>query len=205
MSLCLCGVVSLNRLSSAISRLLSGELECQRRGMNENQTRVVVASWRHGTAAAGVGAARRDAGDAGQGHLPDLVRREGAGRVRARRGDAAFVLVRTEARKIVQGVLQKDPACAMAYWGLAVICSAIRCGGAVAEGRGRGRLGGPGEGADVAAKTQRERDWIEAMRRLLSRRRHDAASRRGCAPITRRWSRWRSATRTTSKRRSSTR
>ena len=69
----------------------------------------------------------------------------------------------TEARKVFEGVLQQDPACAIAYWGLAVNYlgnslafppppkDATAASEALDKARG------------IGAKTQRERDWIEAI------------------------------------------
>ncbi len=69
----------------------------------------------------------------------------------------------TEARKVFDAVVQQDPSCAMAYWGLAVnylgnsLAAAPSAKEAVAasEALDKGRAAG--------AKTQRERDWIEAI------------------------------------------
>jgi tetratricopeptide (TPR) repeat protein len=69
----------------------------------------------------------------------------------------------SEGRKVFDAVIQQDPACAMAYWGLAVnylgnsLAAAPSAKDAVAgsEALDKGRA--------VGAKTQRERDWIEAI------------------------------------------
>ena len=69
----------------------------------------------------------------------------------------------TEGRKAFDAVIQQDPACAMAYWGLAVnylgnsLAAAPSAKDAVAasEALEKGRA--------VGAKTQRERDWIDAI------------------------------------------
>jgi tetratricopeptide (TPR) repeat protein len=69
----------------------------------------------------------------------------------------------SEARKVFDAVVQQDPGCAMAYWGLAVnylgnsLAAAPTPKDAIAasEALDKGRAAG--------AKTQRERDWIEAI------------------------------------------
>ena len=69
----------------------------------------------------------------------------------------------TEARKVFDGVLQQDPSCAMAYWGLAV----NYLGNSLAAAPAPRDVAAASEGLDKAralgAKTQRERDWIEAI------------------------------------------
>src|SRR5262249_15912087 len=68
-----------------------------------------------------------------------------------------------EARKVFDAIVQQDPSCAMAYWGLAVnylgnsLAAAPSPKDAVAasEALDKGRVAG--------AKTERERDWIEAI------------------------------------------
>jgi tetratricopeptide (TPR) repeat protein len=69
----------------------------------------------------------------------------------------------TEARKVFEAIIQQDPGCAMAYWGLAVNYLGNSLAGppppkdavAASEALDKGRAAG--------AKTQRERDWIEAI------------------------------------------
>jgi len=69
----------------------------------------------------------------------------------------------TEARKVFDAVIAQDPKCAMAYWGLAVnylgnslaAAPSPKDAAAAAEALDRARAIGP--------KTQRERDWIEAI------------------------------------------
>ena len=69
----------------------------------------------------------------------------------------------TEARKVFDAVIQQDPKCAMGYWGLAVnylgnslaFLPPPKDAVAAAEALDKGRAAG--------AKTQRERDWIEAI------------------------------------------
>ncbi len=69
----------------------------------------------------------------------------------------------TEARKVFESVLQQDPTCAIAYWGLAVnylgnslaAAPSAKDAAAAAEALEKART--------IGAKTQRERDWIEAI------------------------------------------
>jgi tetratricopeptide (TPR) repeat protein len=69
----------------------------------------------------------------------------------------------TEARKVFESVLQQDPTCAIAYWGLAVnylgnslaAPPSPKDAAAAAEALEKART--------IGAKTQRERDWIEAI------------------------------------------
>ena len=69
----------------------------------------------------------------------------------------------TEARKVFDGVIQQDSSCAMAYWGLAV----NYLGNSLAGAPSLKDLTAASEALDKAraagAKTQRERDWIEAV------------------------------------------
>ena len=69
----------------------------------------------------------------------------------------------TEARKVFDGVVQQDPKCAMGYWGLAVNYLGNSLAAppppkdavAAAEALDKARA--------IGAKTQREKDWIEAI------------------------------------------
>ena len=69
----------------------------------------------------------------------------------------------TEARKVFDAVLQQDPGCAMAYWGLAV----NYLGNSLAAAPPPKDVAAASEALDkartIGAKTQRERDWIEAI------------------------------------------
>src|SRR5499426_4400406 len=68
-----------------------------------------------------------------------------------------------EARKAFDAIVQQDPGCAMAYWGLAVnylgnslaAAPSPKDAAAASEALDKGRAAG--------AKTERERDWIEAI------------------------------------------
>jgi tetratricopeptide (TPR) repeat protein len=69
----------------------------------------------------------------------------------------------TEARKVFDGVVLLDPRCAIAYWGLAVnhlgnslaASPSVKDLAAASEALDKGRAAG--------ARTQRERDWLEAI------------------------------------------
>src|SRR5262245_1842523 len=69
----------------------------------------------------------------------------------------------TEARKVFDAIVPQDPGCAMAYWGLAVnylgnslaASPSPKDAAAASEALEKGRAAG--------AKTERERDWIEAI------------------------------------------
>ncbi|HYS19065.1 MAG TPA: hypothetical protein VET45_19235 [Candidatus Binatia bacterium] len=69
----------------------------------------------------------------------------------------------TEARRAFDAVLQQDPSCAVAYWGLAV----NYLGNSLAGAPSPKDITAASEALDkaraVGAKTQRERDWIEAI------------------------------------------
>src|SRR5438093_12292487 len=69
----------------------------------------------------------------------------------------------TEARKVFDAVLQQDPGCAIAYWGLAV----NYLGNSLAAAPPPKDIAAASEGLDkaraIGAKTQRERDWIEGI------------------------------------------
>src|SRR6266446_6228830 len=69
----------------------------------------------------------------------------------------------TEARKVFEAVLQQDTSCAMAYWGLAV----NYLGNSLAAAPSPKDVTAATEALDkaraIGAKTQRERDWIEAI------------------------------------------
>ncbi len=66
----------------------------------------------------------------------------------------------TEARKVFDTVIQQDPSCAIAYWGLAV----NYLGSSLAAAPSPKDIATASEGLDkaraIGAKTQRERDWI---------------------------------------------
>jgi tetratricopeptide (TPR) repeat protein len=68
-----------------------------------------------------------------------------------------------EARKAFEAVLQQDPGCVMAYWGLAV----NYLGNSLASAPPPKDVAAAAQGLDkaraIGAKTPRERDWIEAI------------------------------------------
>ena len=104
------------------------------------------------------------------------------------------------ARRTFEGFLQQDPTCAMAYWGVAMDL----LGNSLATRRRGPRRRRPGRRSkkrgQIGAKTQRERDWIEALSAYF--RDHDkVAVNARLAPTTPRWSRWRKAIPTTTRRR----
>jgi hypothetical protein len=69
----------------------------------------------------------------------------------------------TEARRVFDAVITQDPSCVMAYWGLAV----NHLGNSLAAAPPVKDLIAASETLDkaraIGAKTQRERDWIEAI------------------------------------------
>src|SRR5262245_46424170 len=69
----------------------------------------------------------------------------------------------TEARKVFDAVLQQDPSCLMAYWGLAV----NYLGNSLAAAPSPSDVAAASEALDkaraIGAKTPRERDWIDAI------------------------------------------
>lgn len=66
------------------------------------------------------------------------------------------------AGKTFKGVLEKDPQCAMAYWGIALDLMGNTLGGAPAAKQVQAGLEAIEKGIALGAKTQRERDWIAA-------------------------------------------
>jgi tetratricopeptide (TPR) repeat protein len=95
--------------------------------------------------------------------LQDVLLAGGAETVRARAGDAALVLF-PETIKTFSAIPQTDPTCAIAYWGIAI---SQRPNPLVppfsAEILKRG-LDAIEKGEAVGAKTQRERDWLAALK-----------------------------------------
>ena len=69
----------------------------------------------------------------------------------------------TEARKVFDAVIQQDPSCAIAYWGLAV----NYLGNSLAAAPSPKDIAAASEALEkaraIGAKTQRERDWIEGI------------------------------------------
>jgi tetratricopeptide (TPR) repeat protein len=69
----------------------------------------------------------------------------------------------TEARKVFDAVLQQDPSCVIAYWGLAVNYLGNSLASAPSPKDVAGASDALGKARAIGAKTQRERDWIEAI------------------------------------------
>jgi tetratricopeptide (TPR) repeat protein len=69
----------------------------------------------------------------------------------------------TEARKVFGAIIQADPSCAMAYWGLAVnyLGNTLAAAPSATDAQMASQLLEKARAA--GAKTQRERDWIEAL------------------------------------------
>src|SRR5438477_6704589 len=69
----------------------------------------------------------------------------------------------TEARTVFDGVIQQDPNCAMAYWGLAVNYLGNSLAGAPSPKDAVAASEALDKARAIGPKTQRERDWIEAI------------------------------------------
>jgi tetratricopeptide (TPR) repeat protein len=67
------------------------------------------------------------------------------------------------ARRTFEGILQQDPACAMAYWGVAMDHLGNTLGGAPTLADARAASDALEKARAAGPKTQRERDWIEAL------------------------------------------
>jgi len=67
------------------------------------------------------------------------------------------------AGRTFEGVLQKDPGCAMAYWGIAVDLLSNTLVGPPPRADAQAAWEGLDKARAIGAKTQRERDWIEAL------------------------------------------
>ena len=68
-----------------------------------------------------------------------------------------------EARKVFERVLQQDPSCAITYWGLAVNYLGNSLAAAPSPGEMTAAAAALDKARTIGAKTQRERDWIEAI------------------------------------------
>ncbi len=89
------------------------------------------------------------------------------------------------ARKTFEGVLQQDPACAMAYWGVAMDLLGNTLVGPPSRADAQAAWEALEKARAIGAKTQRERDWIEALSAYY--RDHDkVAGRRPVARLQRR-------------------
>jgi tetratricopeptide (TPR) repeat protein len=67
------------------------------------------------------------------------------------------------ARRTFEGILQQDPTCAMAYWGVAMDHLGNTLGGAPTLADARAASDALEKARAAGPKTQRERDWIEAL------------------------------------------
>jgi tetratricopeptide (TPR) repeat protein len=68
-----------------------------------------------------------------------------------------------QARKTFEAVLQQDPSCAMAYWGIAVDLLGNTLVAPPSRANAQSAWEALEKARAVGAKTQRERDWIEAL------------------------------------------
>ncbi|MGH7835382.1 MAG: hypothetical protein ACREQK_17200, partial [Candidatus Binatia bacterium] len=68
-----------------------------------------------------------------------------------------------QARKTFEAVLQQDPKCAMAYWGIAVDLLGNTLVGPPPSKSAQAAWEALEKARAIGAKTQRERDWIEAL------------------------------------------
>src|SRR6516225_11445433 len=67
------------------------------------------------------------------------------------------------ARRTFEGILQQDPACAMAYWGVAMDYLGNTLAVAPTQADAQAAWNALEKARAVGAKTQRERDWIDAL------------------------------------------
>ena len=67
------------------------------------------------------------------------------------------------ARRTFEGILQQDPTCAMAYWGVAMDYLGNTLAVAPTRADAQAAWDALEKARAVGAKTQRERDWIEAL------------------------------------------
>ena len=68
-----------------------------------------------------------------------------------------------QARKTFEGVLQQDPSCAIAYWGIAMDLLGNTLVGPPSAANAKMAGEALDKARAVGAKTERERDWIEAL------------------------------------------
>jgi len=67
------------------------------------------------------------------------------------------------ARKAFEGILQKDPNCAMAYWGIAMDFLGNTLAATPSRADAQAAWDALEKARTIGAKTHRERDWIEAL------------------------------------------
>src|SRR3981081_593715 len=68
------------------------------------------------------------------------------------------------ARRKFEGILQQDPTCAMAYWGVAMDYLGNTLATTPTRAESQAALDALEKARAAGAKTPRERDWIEALR-----------------------------------------
>src|ERR1041384_6516402 len=67
------------------------------------------------------------------------------------------------ARRKFEGILQQDPTCAMAYWGVAMDYLGNPLATTPTRAEAQAAWDALEKARAIGAKTQRERDWIEAL------------------------------------------
>ncbi|HWP14179.1 MAG TPA: hypothetical protein VNM46_00990, partial [Xanthobacteraceae bacterium] len=68
------------------------------------------------------------------------------------------------ARRVFEGVLQQDPGCAIAYWGIAMDLLGNSLGGPPSRENANAAWVALEKAREIGAKTDRERGWIDAIR-----------------------------------------
>src|SRR5215468_4601081 len=68
------------------------------------------------------------------------------------------------ARQVFEGVLQRDPGCAIAYWGIAMDLLGNSLGGPPSRENANAAWAALEKAREIGAKTDRERGWIDAIR-----------------------------------------
>src|SRR5882672_988612 len=68
------------------------------------------------------------------------------------------------ARRVFEGILQQDPNCAIAYWGIALDYLGNSLVGPPPRENANAAWAGLEKAVAIGAKTERERDWINALR-----------------------------------------
>jgi tetratricopeptide (TPR) repeat protein len=68
------------------------------------------------------------------------------------------------ARRVFEGVLQQDPSCAIAYWGIAMDQLGNSLVGPPPRAQADAALAALEKAREIGAKTERERGWIDALR-----------------------------------------
>src|SRR5258708_29799802 len=68
------------------------------------------------------------------------------------------------ARRVFEGVLQQDPNCAIAYWGIAMDQLGNSLVGPPSRANADAAWAAPAKPVQIGAKTERERGWIDALR-----------------------------------------